>query len=118
MVRLGTLERLGVPFTLHSDTPMAPLKPLTLAWNASNRQTINGHLTGQNERVSLDAALRAITIDAAWAVGMETEIGSIAVGKKADFTVLAQDPYDVGASGLKEIEIRGTVFEGRFAPVN
>ena len=118
MVRLGTLERLGVPFTLHSDTPMAPLKPLTLAWNASNRQTINGHLTGQNERVSLDAALRAITIDAAWAVGMETEIGSIAVGKKADFTVLAQDPYEVGASGLKDIEIRGTIFEGRFAPVH
>lgn len=118
MVRLGTLERLGVPFTLHSDTPMAPLAPLTLAWNATNRQTINGNLTGQNERVSLDAALKAITIDAAWAVGMETEIGSIAVGKKADFTVLAQDPYEVGASGLRDIEILGTVFEGRFAPIN
>ena len=117
MVRLGTLEQLGVPFTLHSDTPMAPLKPLTLAWNASNRQTINGNLTGQNERVSLDAALRAITIDAAWAVGMETEIGSIAVGKKADFTVLAQDPYEVGAQGLKDIQVLGTVFEGRFAPI-
>ncbi len=117
MVRLGTLEQLGVPFTLHSDTPMAPLKPLTLAWNASNRQTINGNLTGQNERVSLDAALKAITIDAAWAVGMEAEIGSIAVGKKADFTVLAQDPYEVGAQGLKDIEVLGTVFEGRFAPI-
>ena len=117
MVRLGTLERLGVPFALHSDTPMAPLKPLTLVWNATNRQTINGHLTGQNERVSLDGALQAITIDAAWAVGMETEIGSIAVGKKADFTILAQDPYEVGVSDLKDIEILGTIFEGRYAPI-
>ena len=117
MVRLGSLERLGVPFTFHSDSPMAPLEPLTLAWTATNRETINGNRTGQDERVSLDAALRAITIDAAWAVGMEHEIGSITAGKKADFVVLEEDPYEVGAAGLRGISIWGTVFEGRPAPI-
>jgi predicted amidohydrolase YtcJ len=117
MVRLGSLERLGVPFTFHSDSPMAPLEPLTLAWTAANRETINGNRTGQDERVSLDAALRAITIDAAWAVGMEHEIGSITAGKKADFVVLEQDPYEVGAEGFRDIPIWGTVFEGRPAPI-
>ncbi len=117
MVRLGSLERLGVPFALHSDSPMAPLSPLTLAWNATNRVTINGKLSGARERISLDAALRAITIDAAWIVGWEDEIGSIRAGKRADFTVLEADPFDVGVAGLKDIPIWGTVFEGASHPV-
>lgn len=117
MVRLGSAERMGVPFALHSDAPMAPLEPLTLAWTASNRQTINGNSTGQTQRVSLDAALRAITIDAAWIMGWEDEIGSIRAGKRADFTVLEADPYETGAEGLRDIAIWGTVFEGRPAPL-
>lgn len=117
MVRLGSLERLGLPFALHSDSPMAPLSPLTLAWNATNRVTINGKLTGAQERISLDAALRAITIDAAWIVGWENEIGSIRAGKRADFTVLDADPYEVGVGKLKDIGIWGTVFEGELHPL-
>ena len=112
MVRLGSLQRQGVPFALHSDSPMAPLQPLTLAYNASNRVTINGRHTGSEERISLAAALRAITIDAAWIVGWEDEIGSIRAGKRADFTVLDADPYEVGATGLRDIGIWGTVFAG------
>ena len=108
MVRLGSLERHGVPFALHSDSPMAPLSPLTLAWNATNRVTINGNATGAKERTSLHAALRAITVDAAWIMGWEDEIGSIRAGKKADFTVLEADPYQVGATGLREIPVWGT----------
>jgi len=118
MVRLGSLERHDVTFALHSDSPMAPLSPLTLAFNATNRVTINGNLSGTAERISLDRALRAITIDAAWIVGWEDEIGSIRAGKKADFVVLEQDPYLVGAPGLKEIRIWGTVFEGEVHPLD
>lgn len=117
MVRLGSAERLGIPFALHSDAPMAPLEPLTLAWAASNRRTINGNNTGTAQRISLDSALRAITIDAAWIMGWEDEIGSIRAGKRADFTVLGEDPYRVGAEGLRDIPIWGTVFEGRPAPI-
>ena len=117
MVRLGSLERLGVPFAFHSDCPMAPLSPLTLAWSAGNRITINGKLSGPDERVSLEAALRAITIDAAWVMGWEDEIGSIRAGKKADFTVLEADPYQVGVAGLREIAVWGTVFEGEVHPL-
>tara|TARA_R110001592_G_scaffold363398_2_gene688057 strand:+ start:126255 stop:127976 length:1722 start_codon:yes stop_codon:yes gene_type:complete len=117
MVRLGSLERLGVPFALHSDSPMAPLSPLTLAWNASNRITINGETSAPEERISLTAALRAITVDAAWIVGWEDEIGSIRAGKRADFTVLEADPYAVGVAGLRDIQVWGTVFEGKAHPI-
>ena len=118
MVRLGSLERAGVPFALHSDSPMAPLSPLTLAYNATNRVTINGNLSGPEERISLDRALRAITIDAAWVMGWEDRVGSVRAGKKADFVVLAEDPYQVGAAGLKEIDIWGTIFEGELHPLD
>ncbi|MCP4006275.1 MAG: amidohydrolase family protein, partial [bacterium] len=116
MVRLGSLERLGVPFALHSDAPMAPLSPLTLAWSAANRTTINGNRNNQTERISIDAAMRAITIDAAWIIGKEDEVGSIRAGKMADFAVLEEDPYSVGAKKLKDIPVWGVVFEGAVHP--
>jgi predicted amidohydrolase YtcJ len=117
MVRLGSLERLGMPFAFHSDSPMAPLEPLTLVSAAVNRVTINGNLTGKNERVSLEAGLRAITIDAAWVMGWEDKIGSIRAGKNADFTILESDPYRVAPKRIKDIKIWGTVFEGVPAPL-
>jgi len=117
MVRLGSLEREGVPFALHSDSPMAPLSPLTLAWTATNRVTINNNLNAPEERISLDAAMRAITIDAAWIMGWEDEIGSIRAGKRADFTILESNPYRVGPTGLKDIVVWGTVFEGEVHPI-
>tara|TARA_B100000780_G_scaffold50592_1_gene31367 strand:- start:1672 stop:3414 length:1743 start_codon:yes stop_codon:yes gene_type:complete len=117
MVKLGSLERLGVPFALHSDSPMAPLEPLTLVSAAVNRVTLNGNLTGELERVSVDSALRAITINAAWVIGYEDEIGSIRAGKKADFTILEANPYQVHPKRIKDIKIWGTVFEGVLAPL-
>ena len=112
MTRLGTVEREGIPFALHSDFTMAPAKPLHNAWIAANRINESGELVAPNERVSLDAAMRAITIDAAFILNKEAEIGSLRWGKKADFTVLNEDPWDVGTEGLREISIKGTVFEG------
>ena len=48
---------------------------------------------------------------------VEVFIGTIRAGKKADFTILEQDPYEVGAENLREIPIWGTVFEGRPFPI-
>lgn len=114
--RLGSLEEKGVPIALHSDTTMAPVDPLFLAWIAANRENMEGNIVRPNERISLDAALRSITIDAAYAIGQEGSIGSITVGKRADFTVLETDPYQVGAERLRDIEIAGVVFGGEAFP--
>ena len=67
--------------------------------------------------VSLDAALRAITIDAARMLGLDSETGSLRAGKLADMVVLYQDPYEVGAEGLRDLKVLATVFEGRVFPV-
>jgi len=118
MARLGTLARYNVPTALHTDFTMAPARPLTSAWVAVNRLSESGVVMAPEERLTVDQALRAITIDAAYVIGMEHEIGSIRAGKKADFTVLEADPYDVPTTNLKDIPIWGTVFEGRLAPIS
>ena len=114
--RLGSLERLGVPLGLHSDFNMAPIDPFYLAWVAANRVTIGDKVQAPNERLSIDKALRAITIEAAQVIGMDALVGSISVGKKADFVVLADDPYTLGRAKLREMRIKGVVFEGGCYP--
>ena len=117
MSRIGAMMRNGIPTSLHSDFTMAPAAPLTLAWVAVNRVTSEGSLMAPSERITVEQALRAVTIDAAFALRMEQEIGSIVAGKRADFTVLEADPFEVEPLQLRDIPIWGTVFEGRPHPI-
>lgn len=112
MARLGSLVREGVPFALHSDFTMAPAKPLNSVWVAVNRLAETGEVLGPNERISVDQAMRAITIDAAYVLGQEARVGSIRAGKSADFTILDDDPYEVDPEKIRDIRVHGTVFEG------
>ena len=94
MARLATVVREGIPLALHSDFTMAPAQPLNHAWVAVNRIGDSGEVAGPEERLTLGQALRAITIDAAFVLGMEDEIGSVRAGKRADFTVREADPFE------------------------
>lgn len=118
IVRLKTLLRNNVSSTIHSDYTMAPALPLNSAWVAVNRINSVGNLMNKNEAISVHEALEAITINAARVLGVEDEVGTIRSGKKADFTVLEQDPYQVDPMSLKDIPIWGTVFEGQPASIN
>ncbi len=114
---LGGLARAGVRTSFHSDFPMAPAEPLTLVWTAVNRIASDGRVWGADQRLALDAALRAVTIEAAHSLGMEDEIGSIEPGKRADFTVLAADPHEVPPEAIRDIAIWGTLLDGRPHPL-
>ena len=114
---LGGLARAGVAISFHSDFPMAPAEPLTLIWAAVNRIGSDGRTWGPEQRLALDLALRAVTVEAAWSIGMEEEIGSIQPGKRADFTVLGEDPRAVAPAAIRDIEIWGTVLDGRAHPI-
>jgi hypothetical protein len=77
---------------------------------------MSGKVFAPNERLTLEQAIRAVTIDAANMINLDTTLGSIEAGKLADFAVLDKDPYEVGVDGLRGIKVWGTVFEGRAYP--
>lgn len=116
MVRAQSVLRNKISLSLHSDLPMAPSHPLYLAWCSVNRITTAGRVADPAQRISVPQALRAITIDAAFSWRKEDQLGSIAPGKIANFTVLDKDPYAGPPAKLKDIAIWGTVFEGRPFP--
>jgi predicted amidohydrolase YtcJ len=116
--RLKTLVNEGVPTSLHADTPVAPPFPLEEVWIAVNRFGLSGQARGPEERVNVHQALRMITIDAAYTLGVEDRVGSIASGKFADFAVLDQDPHDVPKEKIRDIKIWGTVFGGKVFPAS
>ncbi len=103
--------------SFHSDMPMAPAKPFQLVWAGVNRLTYEGQEAGPEHKVPLDMALKAVTIDAAFSIQLEKELGSIEVGKRANLTVLESDPYEVKATELKDMKVWGTMLEGRVQPV-
>ena len=114
--RLATLEREGVIFALHSDYPqvVVPMHPLTAVYAAVTRFAEDEKtVVAPGERISVERALRAVTIDAAYILNLENEIGSLEVGKFADFCVLEEDPMDVAPEKIKDIPIWGTVLGGR-----
>ncbi|MEN9313805.1 MAG: N-substituted formamide deformylase [Pseudomonadota bacterium] len=112
IVRCASMLRAGMRVSFHSDFMMAPPEPLTLAWCAATRRTREGRVVSPSERLTIEQALRAVTIDAAWTLRVEHEVGSIAAGKRADFAVLEDDPFELGVDRLNEVRIAGTVFEG------
>ncbi len=117
MVRIGSVEKAGVSVSLHSDLPMGPAIPLYLAWCAVNRVTPSGRAARPDLGISVDEAMRAITINAAYSWKMEKDLGSIEPNKIANFTVLDEDPYVVAPMHLKDIKLWGTVFEGNKFPI-
>ena len=109
---LGGLVQRGIPVALHSDFAAAPASPLFLAWAAMTRETQSGKVFAPEERLTLDQAMKAITIDAAYILRLDDDCGSIEAGKRGDFVVLDKDPSDVGAAGLRDIKVWGTVYAG------
>lgn len=114
---LASLSAAGVPVTLHSDAPLAPPLPLLAASAHLTRATREGDVLTPNERLSPQEALEAITIDAAYALGLEKEIGSIATGKRADFTVLDANPLAIAREAWGDIPIWGVVLNGEQRPL-
>ncbi|MEX0280831.1 MAG: amidohydrolase [Arenibacterium sp.] len=106
----------GVPMAIHSDAPVTPLGPLFTAWCAVNRITASGRVQGEAEKISVEEALRAITLGAAYTLHLDGEVGSIEAGKRADFAILDSDPGTVDPMALKDIKVWGTVQGGRIFP--
>ena len=102
----------NIPMGIHSDAPITPLGPLFTAWCAVNRQTSTGRTLGSAQKIAVNEALHAITMGAAYTLRMDDRIGSIEIGKHADFCVIDRDPLDIAPEELKDIKVLGTILNG------
>ncbi len=113
--RMASLLKQNVVVSLHSDTPVGVPSPLYEVWTAVNRiGELSGKTHAPAERVrNVERAMRMVTIDAAYTLGVDDRIGSIEAGKYADFVVLDKDPQEVGAKTIKDIKVIATITAGR-----
>ncbi|RJQ73736.1 amidohydrolase [Pseudonocardiaceae bacterium YIM PH 21723] len=102
----------GVRLVASSDRPVTEGAPLRNIQFMVNRQTRHGHSLGPAEAMFVYDALRAYTVDAAWACHWEHDLGSVTAGKLADLVVLAEDPLAVPVDRIAGIPILATVLGG------
>ena len=115
---LGWAKKNGHRFSVHTDTPSSPLGPFRVMRGAVTRKMRTaaggqGEVLGREQRVMIDDAIRAMTINAAWQLFADDDIGSLEVGKLADLVVLSNNPLTVAPDRLTEIEVVRTYLEGR-----
>lgn len=102
----------GIRFSIHSDCPVTPVSPLFCVFAAVNRISSSGEVIGAEYRLTVEEALRAVTIDAAWQDFEEKKKGSIEVGKLADFTILADDPLKIDPMKIRDIRVEEVFIGG------
>ncbi|WP_417485373.1 amidohydrolase [Maricaulis salignorans] len=111
---VGQAMASGAVVTLHGDHPATPVDPMrTLATAIERRARTGDALIAADQTITNRQALEAMTIQAARQLGLEDEIGTIEVGKRADFTWLDRDPLDLTAQAMRELQVRGTWIAGR-----
>jgi predicted amidohydrolase YtcJ len=99
-----------------SDYPVESIDPLLGIYAAVTRQDLQGNPAGgwmPDQRLTIEEAVRAFTIDAAWAVGQDKERGSIEKGKLADLTILGADIMKIDPGEIPGTEIIATIVGGR-----
>lgn len=118
---LGEFLQAGVPVTISSDAPVAEPRPLEAIQAAVTRVTRRGHKLGPDSlRISAAAALRGHTLEGAASLGRDDELGSLSVGKRADFVILGADPLEVDPATISQIPVLATWVDGvsRFEAVH
>jgi predicted amidohydrolase YtcJ len=109
----GSAVATGMRISLHNDPPVTPEEPLRNISVAVTRTAPSGRVLGPEERLTVDQAIRAQTIDAAWQLFADDVIGSLEVGKYADLVVLSADPRTVPPEQIADLEVQATYLAGR-----
>lgn len=107
--------QMGIPLALGSDFPVEKPEPLLGFYAAVARQDTKGWPEGgwyPQERLSREQALHGFTLGAAYSAFQENQLGSISVGKFADFVVLSNDIMTVPENEILDTKVLKTVING------
>jgi predicted amidohydrolase YtcJ len=112
--RCRSVEKAGLNWVMHTDAPVAPLGTLEKIRVAVARDLWKEPETilAPDERVSVEAAIRSVTRNAAFACHSEKEVGSLEPGKLADLVILEEDPRKVEPTTIPDIQISETWMNG------
>jgi hypothetical protein len=105
----------GAVLAFGSDWPVAPLKPLVGIYAAVTRRTIDGKNPNgwvPQEKVSVEEAVRAYTVNAAYAEGEEKLKGAIEPGQLADIVVLSRDIFHMDPVEIEDVKVDLTLMGG------
>jgi predicted amidohydrolase YtcJ len=111
-----SLRRAGAVLAFSSDWTVAPLSPILGIYAAVTRRTLDGKNPGgwvPEEKVSVEEAVRAYTVNGAWVEFAEAAKGSIERGKLADLVVLDRDIFTIPPEEIVRAKVRMTLFDGR-----
>jgi hypothetical protein len=111
-----SLRRAGATLAFGSDWTVAPLDPVLGIYAAVTRRTLDGENPDgwvAEEKVSVEEAVRAFTINGAWAQFDEAVKGSIVPGKLADLVVLDRDIFAIPPEEIVAAKVRMTIVDGR-----
>ncbi len=103
----------GIHCTMHQDSPVVNPNTMLAVHNAVNRKTVSGRVLGENQRISVQEALKTVTLDGAYQIFEENEKGSITPGKLADLVILGENPLTADPETLKDIPVQETIKEGK-----
>ena len=107
-----SLLQQGATLAGASDWPVSSPNPWAAMAQAVTREGEKGVLNA-DERLDRETMFYAYTLNAARAIGQEQRIGSLSVGKQADFILLDRDVFTVDAKALAETQVLKTWFAGR-----
>ena len=113
LMPIGSAIACGHRVSLHADSPMYPPEPFRLMRTAVTRRARGGERIAQDEAISAEQALRAITIDAAWHLFAEDRVGSLRLGKFADLTVVDRNPLSIDPDDLDQVSVLETWLGGK-----
>lgn len=103
----------GVKMVLSSDSDVASYRPLDTISAAVRRKTFKGLDIGADQTLTVEEAVRAHTIDAAYALFAEDRIGSIEPGKHADLVIIDGDLFGTPSEEIPDLPIWMTMLGGR-----
>lgn len=123
--RMNSVLKAGGRLALGTDWPAAnysaiyrPLEAIQVAMTRAilpqyGKEQFTPVLPPPNERITLDQALKASTLDAAYVLGLEDKIGSLEVGKLADMVVLEKDLHHIAPSEISTTQVKMTMMNGK-----
>ena len=115
MMPTRTALNMQIPFALHSDFPISRYEAMIRLGSAVNRTTNEGNILGPDQRIEVEDAIKASTINAAYTTHEENLKGTIKAGQYADLVILDKDPAKIEKNKIGSIEVLTTIVGGKIA---